>query len=144
MPKTRSAPLSELGEHKLLERVRHWFAADNARLAVPLGDDAAAIHWPKGSGAVVVSTDELVEGVHFRREWTSMRDLGAKALAVNLSDLAAMAAVPVAAFLSLSVPPDTPTRDLRDFFIGLRAAGRQWGCPLAGGDLTRAPQWTMA
>jgi thiamine-monophosphate kinase len=86
----------------------------------------------------------MIEGVHFRHAWTGPRDLGHKALAVNLSDLAAMGCRPLAAFLALSVPPSVRLADLRAFFMGLRAEGRRWGCPLAGGDLTRAPQWVIA
>lgn len=61
----------------------------------------------------------------------------------NLSDLAAMAAQPDAAFLSLGVPSHTPIAQLKAFFLGLRSASNRWHCPLAGGDLVRAPQWTI-
>lgn len=136
--------LADIGERAWLRRVRRWFAAEPGAPALPIGDDAAALDLKGAAGPLLVSTDALIEGVHFRRDWTSARDLGAKALAVNLSDLAAMAARPLAAFLALSVPPQTPLGELRDFFMGLRAAGRLYGCPLGGGDLTRAPQWAIA
>jgi thiamine-monophosphate kinase len=113
-------------------------ATDGDRLALGIGDDAAVL---AAAGPLVVSTDALIEGVHFRRAWTTPADLGRKALAVNLSDLAAMGARPLAALLALGVPPATPLADLKAFFLGLRAEGRAWNCPLVGGDLTRAPHW---
>jgi thiamine-monophosphate kinase len=135
--------LAEVGERAWLRRVRRWFAAEGRALAVPIGDDAAGIDIAGERGPLLVTTDALIEGVHFNFEWTGAKALGAKALAVNLSDLAAMAARPVGAFLALSVPPQTPVRMLEDFFMGLRAEGRRHGCPLAGGDMTRAPQWAI-
>ncbi len=136
--------LAELGEQGWLRRVARWFATDSRRLVLGIGDDAAAIAIDRGEGPLVATVDALVEGVHFRREWTPARALGHKTLAVNLSDLAAMGARPLAALLALGVPPTASLAELRDFFIGLRTAGRAFGCPLAGGDLTRAPQWTIS
>ena len=135
--------LAEVGERAWLRRVRRWFTQDNRLLQVPIGDDAAALTVREAAGPLIVTTDALIEGVHFRRDWTPPRELGAKALAVNLSDLAAMAARPLAAFLALSVPSATPLSELQDFFLSMRAEGRRHGCPLAGGDLTRAPQWAI-
>lgn len=141
---SREKTLADVGERAWLRRVRRWFAPEGRALAIPIGDDAAALALDPAAGPLIVTTDALIEGVHFRFDWTPPRELGAKALAVNLSDLAAMAARPVAAFLALSVPSATPLHALRDFFLGLRAEGRRHGCPLAGGDMTRAPQWAIA
>jgi thiamine-monophosphate kinase len=134
--------VSSLGEREWLRLVRGWFGDQPGEsVLLGIGDDAAAL---RVGGLVVVSTDALIEGVHFRREWLDPEELGAKALAVNLSDLAAMAAAPTAAFLSLGVPPETDTEMMKRFFDGFGQAARQWECPLAGGDLTRAPQWVIA
>jgi thiamine-monophosphate kinase len=141
MNRSRPDTLAEVGERAWLKRVRRLMAEDGAELPLGIGDDAAIL--PSAPGPLVVSTDALVEGVHFRFDWTTPRDLGHKALAVNLSDLAAMGARPLAAFLALSVPPQVRLADLTAFFLGLRAEGRKWGCPLAGGDMTRGPQWTL-
>ncbi len=138
--------LAEIGERAWLRRVRRWVerqpAARRERLVVGVGDDAAVLKL--GDPRLVVTTDALIEGVHFRPEWTAPRDLGWKAMAANLSDLAAMAARPVAALLSLSLPGESLTHDVEALFRGMLEAGRRWGCPLAGGDLTRAPQWCLA
>lgn len=134
--------LQHFGEIAWLSRVRRWFGGDDPRLVLGIGDDAAAIE--VGRGPVVATADALIEGVHFRRDWIGARDLGHKALAVNVSDLAAMGARPVAALLTLSVPANAAADELRAFFMGLREGARRWDCPLAGGDLTRAPQWTIS
>ncbi|MCE5231285.1 thiamine-phosphate kinase [bacterium] len=134
--------LCDFGEQDWLKRVRRWFASADRRLVLGIGDDAAAID--AGRGPVIATTDALIEGVHFRRDWIGARDLGRKTLAVNVSDIAAMGARPLAALLALSVPPSASASDLRDFFLGLRDGARRWDCPLAGGDLTRAPQWSIA
>jgi thiamine-monophosphate kinase len=143
LPRRSPAVLADWGELRFLEWVRRAFKADRGPgLALGIGDDAAHLRLAP-SGDLIVTTDALIEGVHFRRDWISPRDLGAKALISNLSDLAAMAARPQAAFLALGVPPQAPIDELKAFFLGLRAAARRWSCPLVGGDLVRAPQWTI-
>ena len=144
--RTTSPPvtLADLGEDALLRRIRRLFASEGKDFAVGIGDDAAAIAFGSPGELLVATTDSLIEGVHFARRWIGPADLGARALAVNLSDLAAMAATPVAALLALSVPPETPLTDLNTFFRAMRDEGRRHGCPIAGGDMTRAPQWTVA
>jgi len=89
---------------------------------------------------VVVTQDTLVEGVHFRREWTSWRDLGWKAAAVNLSDLAALGAEPEALLVSLALPLETEPEAVVELYEGLAEPG----VPVAGGDTTRAEQVVLA
>lgn len=135
--------LADWGELRFLDWVRRTFRSQTGPgLALSIGDDAAHLRLLR-SRDLLVTTDALIEDVHFRHAWTSPRDLGAKALVSNLSDLAAMGAHPIAAFLSLGVPPDTPLTKLKAFFLGLRSATHRWNCPLTGGDLVRAPQWTI-
>jgi thiamine-monophosphate kinase len=143
MKPARARTLADLGERAWLRQVRRWMAADGRRLPLGIGDDGAVLA-TGGARRIVVTTDALVEGVHFRRDWTTPGDLGRKALAVNLSDLAAMGVRPLAVFLTLSIPASTPLKELGAFFLGLRAEGRAWDCPLAGGDLTRGPHWSLA
>ena len=115
--------LSELGELGLIA------ALEERDLAARIGDDAAQL--PDG---LVVTQDALVEDVHFRLDWTSWRDLGYKAAAVNISDLAASGARPFALVVSLGAPPDTALEDVLELYEGLNEAGVE----IVGGDTTRA------
>jgi thiamine-monophosphate kinase len=106
---------------------------------VPLGvgDDAAVV--TVGGTPVAVTTDALVDGVHFDRSVSSTEDIGWKAIAVNVSDLAAIAATPVAAVVALHLPA-TSTDDVVDgLYRGLTAAADRWGAPLVGGDIVSSP-----
>jgi thiamine-monophosphate kinase len=115
--------LSELGEAGLLEEL------ERRGLASGLDREGA---W---DGERAVTQDVLVEGVHFRLEWTSWRDLGYKAAAVNLSDLAAMGAAPEGLLVSLALPADTEVADVLELYRGLNEPG----VPVVGGDSVAAP-----
>jgi thiamine-monophosphate kinase len=117
-------PLSDLGELELLAEL------ERRGLASGLDAEGAVL----GEG-LVATEDLLVEGVHFRREWTSWRDLGFKAAAVNLSDLAAMGAEPLGLLVGLAAPRDTDAGGVIELYEGLAEAG----VAVAGGDLTAAP-----
>jgi thiamine-monophosphate kinase len=108
---------------------------DPATDGLGIGDDAAA--WSPTAGALVVATtDMLVEGVHFRLDWTSPRDLGWKSLAVNLSDLAAMGAIPGRALISVALLP-SQTALLGEMYEGLSELARLTGTTVVGGDTVR-------
>jgi thiamine-monophosphate kinase len=121
--------LSELGEFGLLAEL------ERRGLAHDIGDDAAVF----GEG-FVVTQDMLVEGIHFRREWASWRDLGYKAAAVNLSDLAAMGARPSGLLVSLTLPRDLELSDVAELYAGLSEPG----FPVVGGDTNSAPRIVIA
>ena len=99
------------------------------------GDDAAAVTLPAGEAAVVTQ-DALVEGVDFVREWTTPAAVGSKALAVSLSDLAAMGAAPVCCTATVCAPATTRVDDLAAIQAGLLLRGDKAGCALVGGDLS--------
>jgi thiamine-monophosphate kinase len=127
--------LRDLGEFPFLRRLRERLPAD-PRVLLGVGDDCAAVAL---SGTTVLTTDAMIEDVHFRREWTTLAMLGAKAFAINASDILAMGGEPTFALLSLGVPQDTEVEDLDAFFEGfLRAAG-DCGAALIGGNLSAAP-----
>jgi thiamine-monophosphate kinase len=107
-------------------------------VSIGIGDDAAVLV-PERGMVEVITTDSLVEGVHFRREWTAPGALGHKALAVNLSDLAAMGARPRACLLSLALPDTYPVDDFDALVDGLVSLADAVGAPLVGGNLTRSP-----
>jgi thiamine-monophosphate kinase len=109
---------------------------------VGIGDDAAVLTAP--DGRVVVSMDLLVEGRHFRRDWSSGTDVGVKAAAQNLADIAAMGAHPTALLVGLAAPGDLPADWARDLVRGLLAECGRTGAVLAGGDISSADQITLA
>jgi thiamine-monophosphate kinase len=108
------------------------------RLAIGIGDDAAV--WQPSLGELVVATtDSLVEDVHFRRDSTDWESLGYKLLAVNISDLAAMGAVPRLALVTLALRGDERIGDLRALYRGMGHLARRHGITIAGGDIVRSP-----
>src|SRR3954470_338116 len=117
--------LSRIGEIGLLE------VLEQRGLIVGVEHDAAWL----GDG-LVVTQDGLVQGVHFRLDWISWRDLGFRAAAVNLSELAASGAVPEALVVSLALPGTTESEDVVELYEGIAEAG----VPVVGGDTTSAAQ----
>ncbi|MBN2207174.1 MAG: thiamine-phosphate kinase [Candidatus Aminicenantes bacterium] len=129
--------LSDLGEFGLIARFAPPFLKGLGRSVTGIGDDCAVLPWTKRA-ALLVTTDMLLEGVHFLRATISASDLGAKSLAVNLSDVAAMAGTPRSAFLSLALPADIGLDWVDGFFRGLRRLARVHGVSLLGGDTTHS------
>lgn len=108
-----------------------------------IGDDAA-LWQPSRSHRSVITTDALVEGVHFTRALMSLEDAGRRAMAANASDLAAMGARPVLATVALGVPPGLGAEGVLELYRGMVAVAAAAGMPVVGGDLTRAPALTIA
>jgi thiamine-monophosphate kinase len=113
------------------------------RLLVGIGDDAA-VWQPSRSNRSVITTDALVEGVHFTRAAMSAAEVGHRALAANLSDIAAMGARPVLATIALGLPPETDPAWTLACYDGIAALAKRARCAIAGGDITRAPAITLA
>lgn len=130
--------LRDIGEFGLIERISERLAVHSENVAKGIGDDAAVIRC--GEGTVhVVTTDALVEGVDFLSDTIRPEQLGHKALAVNLSDLAAMAAQPEHAVVSLCVPERYTVEYLMAFYDGMRALAERFGVNILGGDLSSSP-----
>jgi thiamine-monophosphate kinase len=127
----------ETGERALIEVIRARAGAPPAWLPVGIGDDAAVAE-PERGALEIRTTDAVVEGVHFDRRYSTLRDVGWKALAVNLSDIAAMGGTPRLALLSLGLPDaiGSEVHALLDGFFALAADAR---VTLAGGNITRSP-----
>jgi thiamine-monophosphate kinase len=123
----------------------HAIVADAApsALLVGIGDDAA-VWQPSRSHRSVITTDALVEGVHFTRAAMSASDIGHRALASNLSDIAAMGARPVLATIALGISPDVDEAWVLECYRGLAALAKRTRCAIAGGDIVRAPVVTIA
>jgi len=132
-----------MSELKILERIRGKIPLSrSSRLVRGIGDDCAVVRAPGSREDWVLTTDFLIEDVHFRRETHPPSAAGHKALARGLSDVAAMGAVPRFCLLSLALPEWADNRWVGSFYDGvLRLAGRT-GAPLAGGDLARAGKLT--
>jgi len=128
--------LDEIGEFGLIERVRSLCKSSHPGLVFGIGDDAALFKTGPGL-EVAVTTDILTEGVHFNFRYTSFDSLGWKALAVNLSDLAAMCAKPICAVVSLAPSRSWSVEQFDEFYSGLNRCGSVYGCAIAGGDLSR-------
>jgi thiamine-monophosphate kinase len=130
-----------MGEFELLAKVREMLPPPGPRVRLGSGDDAA-IAVP--GGATATSVDAIVDGVHFRREQMGLAEIGRKALATALSDLAAMGAEPGEAYVVLGVPADLDEDGCLELLGGLAAVARETGTALAGGDVTRAPALSLA
>lgn len=129
--------LADLGEFGFIDRIaRSIPPAAGVRLGI--GDDCAALSLPPGE-LLLTTTDLLIEQVHFRRDWTDLRTLGRKSVAVNVSDIAAMGGTPRHLFLGLAVPVGMSVENLDDFVAGFLEAARHYGATLAGGDTCRSP-----
>lgn len=126
----------ELGERLLLDRLRQRLSWPRPDVLVGIGDDAAIVEVPRNE-QTVLTTDALVEGVHFDRRWSSARDIGHKALAVSVSDLAAMGARPRWALLSLALPGTTPVEDVDALVDAFAIEARSHGIAVVGGNLAR-------
>jgi len=123
--------LKELGEFGLIERIRQ--ATPKGRgVRIGIGDDAAWLDCRNHS--LLVTSDLLIEGIHFNLKWTSFYALGYKSLAVNLSDIAAMGGRPNYLILSLGIPVDFKAEKVEEFYRGIRALASQSGVALVGGD----------
>jgi thiamine-monophosphate kinase len=133
--------VGELGEFGLVAAVAGRFPTTPDVLLGP-GDDAAVV--AARDGRVVASTDLLVEGRHFRRDWSSAHDVGRKAAAQNLADLAAMGARPTALLVGLGVPADLPASWATGLADGLAEETALVGATVVGGDVVRSEQLVVA
>src|SRR5215212_3853576 len=140
--------LADVGEFGLIERIRRILEPVNRaamiadRLEVSIGDDAAVWH-ALSEAPEVITTDALVEGVHFDLLTTTWTDLGWKSLAVNLSDVGAMGADPELGVISLGLPKHALVEDIELFFQGIAACAARWGVAIVGGDIVTSPVFTI-
>ena len=134
--------LRDLGEFGLIERIRRWTPKAGRRVVLGPGDDGAILRPPPGHD-LVVSTDSLVEDVHFRFETQSARLIGRRALVANLSDLAAMGATPLGCVAALCAPGDLSVRRAEGLVRGILQEADTHACPLVGGNLAAARETTL-
>ena len=127
-------PISAYGEFGLIKHLTENFSFDNDSTEVSIGDDAAVIN--PGNQRVVVTTDVLAEGVHFNLGYVPLKHLGYKAVVVNLSDIAAMNAVPTQILVSLAISNRFPVEALEEIYAGIALACKRYKVDLVGGDTT--------
>jgi thiamine-monophosphate kinase len=133
--------LAGVGEFAVIDRL----VADREQpkaVALGPGDDAAVVF--TDDGRVVVSTDMLVEGQHFRLDWSSPHDIGRKAIAQNAADIEAMGARATAFVVAFGAPGDTPSAQALELADGMWHDARLLGAGIVGGDLVSAPQWVIS
>jgi len=130
--------LKTLGEDGLIESLRRFGGGPGGRLLKGIGDDTS-VSAQKGGAALLVTTDILIEGVHFTKRNTPAYLLGRKALSVSLSDMAAMGGQPLFFLVSLALDPSTPKKFIDELYRGLDAAAKEAACSLAGGNVSKTP-----
>ena len=124
--------LADAGEAEIIRVIRE------AAPSTLNGDDAAVIPTTGGNSRMVCSTDMLVEGRHFRFDFSSPREVGAKAVAQNFADIQAMGARPTSMLFALAAPGDLPLRVVQEIAEGIASAATPWGAELVGGDVVRS------
>jgi thiamine-monophosphate kinase len=134
--------LADLGEFGLIAALSAWLPPPGPYTQTGIGDDAAVLAAP--DGRVVATTDFLLEGRHFRRNWSQPRDVGHKAAARSLADVAAMGATPTGLLIALAAPPDLEVSWLAEFTKGLAAECIRAGATVIGGDTARAETILLA
>jgi thiamine-monophosphate kinase len=130
--------LSEIGEFGLIKGIA-MIADKGEGVVMGVGDDTAVLK-PSPGRVLLVTTDCLIDGVHFKLEFTDFQSLGRKALAVNLSDIGGCGGAPTAFLVSLAIPPETEVESLRALYKGLMEQARTYGVSLVGGDTSSGEQ----
>lgn len=125
-----------MSEFELIDRIRRSLDVRSDAIETWIGDDASVV---SSRGDCVTTVDAMVDGVHFERELFTPGDIGHRALAASLSDLAAMAARPGEAYVAIGIPRDMETADVLDVFVGMDRLAARHSVTICGGDLTRSP-----
>ncbi|MDR1104056.1 MAG: thiamine-phosphate kinase [Endomicrobium sp.] len=141
----RNKTVSSIGEFGLIEIIKSKFTRlnNNKNIVMGIGDDCFCFN--SGSNTICITKDMLVEDVHFKKNWITAKDLGQKAIEVNVSDIAAMGNVkPEYAFIGLGIPADTPKKFITDLANGFKAACNKYKMTVAGGDMVKADKITIS
>jgi len=131
--------IKDLGEFNLIKRMSAGLGHAGRQVIAGIGDDAAALH-SSADRLQLVTTDMLVEDVHFRLSTTEPSQLGWKSLAVNISDIAAMGGEPTYAFVSIGLPRETLVKFVDELYAGMRTIAETYSVDIVGGDTVSAPQ----
>jgi thiamine-monophosphate kinase len=132
-PSRRQAPVSQIGEFQLIQSIARGFSSRGPRPLVGIGDDAAILSHPSPAH-LVISTDLLVEDIHFSRDTASLYDIGYKAAVANLSDIAAMGATPIYILVAIALPSHLKYHEWKELYHGLSVPCKAHAVQLIGGD----------
>ncbi|MGI9124049.1 MAG: AIR synthase related protein, partial [Mycobacterium sp.] len=141
MPDASDPSLQDLGEFAVIDRLTAGRPPTPGVLVGP-GDDAAVLAAP--GGRVAVSTDMLIEGRHFRMDWSRPRDVGRKSIAQNAADIESMGAAVTGFVVALGAPSDTPVALVTELSEGMWAEAAKVGAGIVGGDLVASPNWVVS
>lgn len=133
-----SLRLRHIGEFGLIDRVKKSVTNPSKSVIIGIGDDAAAITW-QPEEVLLLTADAFAEGIHFNTSYATFWQIGWKAMAANLSDIAAMGGRPHSAAICLCVPGDLSVHAVDDLYRGMDAIGSRFGCSLVGGDTITSP-----
>lgn len=131
-----------MNEFELISEITKGVPRKSRELVRGIGDDCAIFSGNSGNNWLV-TTDALIEGVHFKREWTDLKTLGRKSLAVNLSDIAAMGGTPKFYLVSVGLPPGNLENTAKSLFAGMNEVASEHGVTLIGGDTVASPLGIM-
>lgn len=129
----------DLGEFGLIDRVAQILGVPSVEVVVGIGDDSAVLRCSQDF-LLLFTTDALLEGVHFRQDFSLPEDVGWKTVAVNISDISAMGGMPTFGVLTLGLPSDTPLEWVEGFYRGVAESARAFGVEIVGGDTTASQQ----
>ena len=137
--------INELGENNLIKIIKKLISQNKPNInsnslvkqLMSIGDDAAI--WSDASTNYCITTDSMIENVHFDKQFTSWQDLGWKAIAVNQSDIAAMGFNPLYSVVSIGIPKNTEVESIKHLYKGMIKATKQNGGEIVGGDTVRSP-----
>jgi len=127
-----------IGEFGLIERIKKWVTPDDSSVVVGIGDDAAVVE-DRPDLYRLITTDAFVEGVHFRREFATPWQIGWKAMAANLSDIAAIGGEPRWAVVSVAFSETISVEEVEELYRGMNAVCSPFGCSIVGGDTSFSP-----
>ena len=131
--------LKELGEFRFINRITDGCLVRTEGVIKAIGDDCCVFRVPENK-VVLLTTDMLVEDIHFLRDSITPHELGRKSLAVNISDIAAMGGVPGEAVISIAIPPTVEVEYLDELYEGMKSMAREFNVNLLGGDTTSSPK----
>jgi len=130
--------IEDIGEIELIKKISNLAGVQNKDIIVPIGDDAAVVNIPSDYNTVL-TTDILIEGVHFELTKISAYQLGRKSMLVNISDIAAMSAMPAYALISMGVMPKTEVEFIEEIYRGMLNVAKEYNFSIVGGDTALSP-----